>query len=124
MSSAPVRGATDKNILASQPTFLTGHPVAMSPLARERRKSGATERFELFVAGRELCNAYSELNDPTVQSSRFALQSRGVESAGGKIFCDALEFGMPPTGGCGIGIDRLVMLLAQRSHIRDAIYFS
>ena len=96
----------------------------MSPLARERRGTGVTERFELFVGGRELCNAYSELNDPAVQSSRFAAQSQYRNAdTGTSRFCDALEYGMPPTGGCGIGIDRLVMLLAQRNHIRDTILF-
>lgn len=100
----------------------------MNPLARERRNTGATERFELFVGGRELCNAYSELNDPATQSSRFAAQQKchvqRNENTGAVHFCGALKCGMPPTGGCGIGVDRLVMLLAQQSHIRDAILFT
>ncbi len=105
----------------------------MSPLARERRNTGVTERFEMFVAGRELCNAYSELNDPRVQASRFASQQSasrslhhlGADTYGGAArYCHALESGLPPTGGCGVGIDRLVMLFAQQRHIRDVILFS
>lgn len=99
----------------------------MSPLARERQNSGVTERFEMFVAGRELCNAYSELNDPKVQASRFAAQTASPlqrANNGADHYCSALECGLPPTGGCGIGIDRLVMLLAQQRHIRDVILFS
>ncbi|GMF49259.1 unnamed protein product [Phytophthora fragariaefolia] len=117
------------------PTFLYNHPTCMSPLAKaHREQQGVTERFELFVAGKELCNAYTELNDPFDQRRRFAAQQldqqRGDSEAHGKDdeFCTALEYGLPPTGGFGIGIDRLVMLLSGKPHIRvrglDAALFS
>ncbi|KAE9353878.1 Lysine--tRNA ligase [Phytophthora fragariae] len=112
------------------PTFLYNHPTCMSPLAKaHREQQGVTERFELFVAGKELCNAYTELNDPFDQRRRFATQQadqqRGDSEAHGKDdeFCTALEYGLPPTGGFGIGIDRLVMLLAGKPHIREVIMF-
>jgi lysyl-tRNA synthetase class 2 len=107
------------------PTFLYNHPTCMSPLAKaHREQEGVTERFELFVAGKELCNAYTELNDPFDQRQRFAAQQadqqRGDSEAHSKDdeFCTALEYGLPPTGGFGIGIDRLVMLLSGKPHIR------
>ncbi|KAL3672675.1 hypothetical protein V7S43_001969 [Phytophthora oleae] len=112
------------------PTFLYNHPTCMSPLAKtHREQDGVTERFELFVAGKELCNAYTELNDPFDQRQRFAAQQldqqRGDNEAHKKDdeFCVSLEFGLPPTGGFGIGVDRLVMLLSGKPHIREVIMF-
>ncbi|DBA04285.1 TPA: hypothetical protein N0F65_002047 [Lagenidium giganteum] len=112
------------------PTFLYNHPQCMSPLAKSHREhEGVTERFELFVAGKELCNAYTELNDPFEQRERFATQQldqqRGDDEAHSKDeeFCTALEYGLPPTGGFGIGVDRLVMLLTRNAHIREVIMF-
>ncbi|KAG2529491.1 hypothetical protein JM18_002753 [Phytophthora kernoviae] len=112
------------------PTFLYNHPKCMSPLAKaHREQEGVTERFELFVTGKELCNAYTELNDPFDQRQRFAAQQqdqqRGDNEAHSKDdeFCVALEYGLAPTGGFGIGIDRLVMLLSGKSHIREVIMF-
>ena len=112
------------------PTFVTGFPTTMSPLAKDdRHRVGITERFEVFLNTKEICNAYTELNIPSVQRERFRLQA--VDQAAGdeeampvdEEFCHALEFGLPPTGGWGVGIDRLVMYLTDAANIRDVILF-
>ena len=113
-----------------QPTFITGYPTEDSPLARKNDdKPEWVDRFELYIFGREIANAFSELNDPREQRERFLMQARakaGNEGWGNFIdedYLRALEYGMPPAAGEGIGIDRLVMLLTDSASIRDVILF-
>jgi lysyl-tRNA synthetase class 2 len=113
-----------------QPTFVTGYPIEDSPLARRNDQNPElVDRFELYISGREIANAFSELNDPREQGERFALQAKAkAGDEEGINFSDedylrALEYGMPPAAGEGVGVDRLVMLLTNSPSIRDVILF-
>ncbi|GAA5799973.1 lysyl-tRNA synthetase [Helicostylum pulchrum] len=112
------------------PTFITGHPQMMSPLAKKHRdRAGLCERFELFVATKEICNAYTELNDPFDQRERFAQQANDKAAGDDEAqlidenFCQSLEYGLPPTGGWGMGIDRMAMFLTDSNNIKEVLLF-
>lgn len=116
--------------LCEKPTFITGHPVCMSPLAKPRsNKPFIADRFELFYCGKELANGFSELNDPELQQDAFVQQAIDLQAGDVEAqppdeeFVNVLQAGLPPTAGCGIGIDRLVMFLCGEKHIRDILAF-
>ena len=113
-----------------QPTFLCGHPIEISPLTKKDPKDPRfVQRFELFMGGKEFANAYTELNDPIDQKERFLEQLKEKDNGNQEAnemdvdFVEALEYGMPPCGGIGIGIDRLIIFLTESTSIRDVILF-
>ena len=118
-------GTVEDNLIA--PTFVIDYPAQLCPLTRRKKDDlRYAERFELYIAGMELANAYTELNDPAVQEENFRLQLRGQEESMARMdedFLYALKVGMPPAGGLGIGIDRLVMVLTSATNIRDVVLF-
>lgn len=112
------------------PTFIMNHPQIMSPLAKWHRSiKGLTERFELFVNKKEICNAYTELNDPVVQRERFEQQAKDKAAGDDEAmfvddnFCTSLEYGLPPTAGWGMGIDRVAMFLTDSNNIKEVLFF-
>jgi lysyl-tRNA synthetase class 2 len=118
----------EKHLL--QPTFVTEYPAEVSPLSRRNdRDAGIVDRFELFIDAKEIANGFSELNDPEDQATRFTEQAKLKDSGDAQAmyydadYIRALEYGMPPTAGGGLGIDRLVMLLTDSASIRDVILF-
>jgi lysyl-tRNA synthetase class 2 len=124
VTDAVLEAAASRSLV--DPTFVVDYPADLCPLARRGSDPGYAERFELFAGGVELANAYSELNDPAVQAENFRRQVRGQEDSLAAMDVDyvtALKYGMPPAGGLGIGIDRLVMILTGSSNIRDVILF-
>ena len=125
--NALFEGFCEKDLI--QPTFVYGHPIEISPLTKKSKDPRFTERFELYISGFEIANAYSELNDPIDQKERFIAQLKAKELGDEEAnemdndFLEALEYGMAPTGGMGIGIDRLVMVLLNQPSIREVILF-
>lgn len=112
------------------PSFIVGYPLVTSPLAKNHRSEpGMVERFELFINGKEICNAYTELNNPVEQRQRFKMQAQDISDGDDEAmildedFCVALEYGLPPTGGFGIGVDRLTMFMTDAANIKDVILF-
>ena len=112
------------------PGFICEHPIIMSPLAKyHRSKAGVTERFEVFCCTKEICNAYTELNNPIVQADRFNQQAKDKAAGDDEAqdfdqdFVTALEYGLPPTGGWGLGIDRLTMFLTGNKNIQEVLLF-